>query len=177
MSAVKITERSKFDIRSEETELELAERSFRKAFELDPSHAEAQLRRGRTLSRLGRHQDAAVEIRAARARLDEPILKYFAALFMAAEEEVAGRLDEATQAYQEASALYSRAQAPWVGLSQLAHRRGDRVAARELLTKTLAERDHELEDDPWWTYPRTAGRNAEKLLNDLYQAIRAGEPK
>jgi hypothetical protein len=98
-------------------------------------------------------------------------------LFLGAEEEALGRLAQARAAYTEAAALYPRAQAPRLGLSQLAHRTGDRVAARAEPAPALPPYVSDLKDDPWWTYRSAPGRHTDHLLAVVYHALGAGDTR
>jgi tetratricopeptide (TPR) repeat protein len=171
---IKVPPRTVLDVRSERWELSEAERLFRRALQASPEHAEARLRLGRTLARLGRHQEAAVELRTALDVAPEPVLQYYASLFLAAEEEALGRLDRARAMYERAVALVPTAQAPRLALSQLAHRTGDRVAARAAFEPLLQARDQAPIDDPWWVYSISCGRDANDRMSDVYRAVSGG---
>jgi tetratricopeptide (TPR) repeat protein len=156
-----------FALGSERAELRQAEGFFRRALEIKPDHGEARLRLGRVLGILGRHVDAARELRQALASVDDDLLRYYGELFVGAEEESLGQYDAAFDAYHRAAALYPTAQSPWLALSQLARRRGDRAAALRALQHVFdlpAEPDG---DDPWWTYYVAQARNTDQLLEDL----------
>jgi tetratricopeptide (TPR) repeat protein len=168
---IRVPPRTVLDVRSERWELSEAARLFRRALQADPEHGEARLRLGRTLARLGRHQDAASELTKALDGAPEPLLQYYASLFLAAEEEALGRFDRARSMYERAMALVPGAQAPRLGLSQLIHRTGDRVAARRMLEPLLEARDKAAEDDPWWLYSMSCGRNANDRMRDVYRAM------
>jgi tetratricopeptide (TPR) repeat protein len=169
-------ERGNFSMRSEVGELRLAADQFEEALKHAPAHPEARLRWGRTLGRLGRHQDAVVELRTARDRLDESMLKYYAELFVGAEEEAVGNLTTAERAYQNARSLFPMAQAPVLALSQLAHRRGERSEARRIIAEPLAAATTD-EDDPWWTYDVSCGRRAEEIYDSVYQRVAELQPR
>lgn len=162
---------------SEESELGEARDFFRRALALDPTSAETRLHYGRVLGRLGRHKEAAAELRLALAGTRDPLLTYFAQLFVGAEEEALGRHSEARTAYEEALSLHPRAQAPRLALSQLAHRSGDRASARAALARVLQPPDKRSEnDDPWWEYRTLAGRNAAILMGAVQRLVRGDEP-
>jgi tetratricopeptide (TPR) repeat protein len=152
----------------ERGELRQAEAFFRRALDIKPEHAEARLRLARVLGLLGRHNDAARELRQALASVDEDLLRYYGELFLGAEEESLSQYDAAFDAYQRAAALYPTAQSPWLALSSLGRRRGDRAAALRALQQLFDLPSTELErDDPWWTYHVTQARNADELLEAL----------
>jgi tetratricopeptide (TPR) repeat protein len=156
-------------------ELRTAAELFERALAARPGFTEAQLRRGRVLGVLGRHSDAAAELRDARAHLDEPQLRYQAAMFLGAEEEALGHAAGARDLYAEAAALYPRAPSPRLALSALARREGKPADAIGALTDALT-RDPADEDDPWWWYYVAQARNADELLDELRAPFLNGWP-
>lgn len=154
-----------FTIGNDRTELKEAETLFRSALALRPEFPEAKVRLGRVLGLLGRHEDAAKELVHAQAVVDDPLLQYFVALFLGAEEEALGRYDSAREAYERAAAIEPMAQSPWLALSQLARRRGDRASALRALQQMFDLPSIEPErDDPWWQYHVLQARDATDLL-------------
>jgi tetratricopeptide (TPR) repeat protein len=158
-------------VRSEGAELRAAESEYRRALDLDPGLTEARLRRGRVLARQGKHGDAVVELRAVLGFTGEPLLEYYARLFLGAEEETLGRLDHARQLYDEAAKIYPLAQSPRLASSQLAHRRGERAAARRMLDDALGPQSQRESDDPWWMYQASAGRQADEWREATYRLL------
>jgi tetratricopeptide (TPR) repeat protein len=151
---------------NDRTELHVAETHLRRALAIRPDFPEARLRLGRVLAVLGRHEDAARELAQAEASVDDALLRYFATLFLGAEEEALGRYDAAREAYEHAAAIYPMAQSPWLALSELARRRGDRPSALRALQQMFELPSAEPErDDPWWTYHIAQARNAAELLD------------
>jgi tetratricopeptide (TPR) repeat protein len=176
VDSAKLPARIRLDVRSESAELREAEAHFRRALDLDPSFGEARLRHGRVLARQGKHKDAASELRLAIEAAREPLLEYYARLFLGAEEEALVQLNAARTLYQQAAALYPRAQAPRLALSHLAHRMGDRAASREVLSDVLGSSAHKgTEDDPWWTYHMSAGRQAVEWMQATYRVLARGK--
>jgi Flp pilus assembly protein TadD len=122
-----------------------------------------------------RHEEAARELRSVLPLLTRDVDRYYAQLFLGADENALGRLDAARSAYQQAASLFPRAQSPWLALSQLAWQQGDSVAARTAflaladLPSSAAERD-----DPWWDYDIAPAADAEQLLNNV-RALAARE--
>lgn len=159
------------DIGSDRSELREAETLFRRTLEIKPDHAEARMRYGRVLGALGRHAEAAVELRRAVAELREAQMLYYAQLFLGAEEEALGNRDPARAAYERAAELSPRAQSPLLALSQLARRYGDRPAALRAMEWlfTLPDEDRNERDDPWWRYYVDQARDADELLDAIRQ--------
>jgi tetratricopeptide (TPR) repeat protein len=134
-------------------ELVKAERFFRDSLAQRPEHVETRLRRGRVLDDLGRHEEAAAELRRAMADGASGSLLYLAELFLGRAEEASGHYDAARTAFEHASALYPNAQSPRLALSQIARRAGDRRAAqRELQVIAKLPDDERRREDPWWFY-------------------------
>lgn len=172
VATAKLPPLTKLLVLSETNELRQAESEFRRAIELDPAFGEARLRYGRVLARLNKHSEAAAQLRQAVTMVRAPIVEYYARMFLGAEEEALGRLNDARSRYEEAAALYPRAQAPRLALSQLSHRGGNRAAAREVLNR-MHERSSQigLEDDPWWIYQPSAGRMADEWREATYRLL------
>ncbi|MCM3879760.1 MAG: hypothetical protein ND807_06615 [Vicinamibacterales bacterium] len=156
------------DVGSRRMELERAERFFRQTLALEPAAAGARIRLGHTLGELGRHEEAASELRRAiDARLDGPDL-YFAELFLGYEEQTLGKPGEAKRHYENAAELYPRAQSPWLALSQLARQSGDRAGALGALRSVTAlPPDASDRWDPWWDYYEVHRDDAERLLDQM----------
>jgi tetratricopeptide (TPR) repeat protein len=163
------------EIGSDESESRKAERYFRKTIALDPAFVEARLRLGRTLAAAGRHADAAAELQAVASATDDPVLQYHANLSLGREEQALGHRDAARSAFERAAALYPRAQSPYLALSQLSRRYGDKAGARRALQPVLDLPARESErEDPWWDYHISAGRHADVLLTQLRKPFLAG---
>jgi tetratricopeptide (TPR) repeat protein len=164
---------ARLNVVSEEGELRRAAQLYRRALELDPSHTEAAVRYGRVLGRLGQHTEAVEHLRAVKGTSD-PVIGYFAELFLGFEEEAVERFEDARTAYDRALALFPRAQAPRLALSQLLHRAGDRAAARDALAPVLQPWGDGVAGDPWWIYRTTPGRRASELIAAVYRAVAPG---
>ena len=142
------------DVGSERVELREAEGLFRRVLEIASDRAEARLRYGRVMGALGKHAEAAGELRRAVADLTDRQLLYYAELFLGGEEEALGNRDAARVAYEEAARLFPMAQSPLLALSQLARRYGDRGGALRAIERLFAlpAEDRTEKDDPWWWY-------------------------
>lgn len=150
-----------------------AERAYQRAFELDPSMVEARIRRGRVLTGLGRRTDGVRELRAATASTDDPLLRYWAHLFLGRALETAGDDDEARAAFERAHALYPRAQSPVLSLSRIADATGAVEAADPLAALLGLQEPTSIQDDPWLTYHEGIGRDVEDLIERLRSRMRA----
>ncbi len=168
---IRLPPNTTLDVGSESWELRQAESLFGRALDVNPAHIEARLRHGRTLARLGRHADAASQLRQALDGARETLLEYYSALFLGAELEALDQFVEARTAYQRAANLFPNARAPRLALSQLTHRSGDRAAAKAELAAVLRPYQTDLDDDPWWTYQLTCGRGASDLMDDVYRSV------
>jgi tetratricopeptide (TPR) repeat protein len=157
------------DVGSERVELREAEGLFRRALEIKSDHTEARLRYGRVLGALGRHDEAAVQLRRAVADLTDRQLLYYAELFLGGEEEALGNRDAARVAYEQAAGISPMAQSPLLALSQLARRSADRNGALRAIARLFALRAEERadHDDPWWWYYVIQARDADDLLEAM----------
>jgi len=165
-------------IGSDRAELRLAEGFFKRALAKQPDMGEAHLRFGRVLGLEGRHADAAAEIRQAMTLVTDTPLRYYGELFLGAEEEALGRLDEARDAFDRAAALFPSAQSPLIALSELAKRRGDRAGALAAIQRvfTLPPAGWEGRDDPWWSYHTAQARDAEALVDAVRAPFQREKP-
>jgi tetratricopeptide (TPR) repeat protein len=162
---------------SEDEDLKAAEALFRKALALNPRLAEGRVRLGHVLLARGKPQDAADELRAAAPPADNPLLRYFRAMFMGRAEEALGHASLARGSYAQAALIYPRAQSPYVALSALATGRGDRAGARVEMQRVFDLDDAGSErEDPWWAYWTTQARNTDELLEKLWRPFRETQP-
>jgi tetratricopeptide (TPR) repeat protein len=154
-------------IGSSRSNLRQAETFFSRAVELDSSFAVSRLHLGRVLGLEGHHEDAANELRRVAATAGDPLTQYYAWLFLGVEEQSLGRLDPARESFDKAASLYPRAQSPYLALSQLARRRGDRLGALRAIQQVLAlSADDRQREDPWWTYLAGSAEQAWTLLSE-----------
>ena len=155
------------EIDSARLELRRAESFFRGALSQDPAHAEARVRLGRALGLLDRHADAASELRAASESPADAEQRYYSHLFLGAEEEALGRFEAARASYGRARQGYPRAQSPYLALSKLARRTGDRAGALRATEEMFDLSTDPARNDPWWSYFVVGARNAEHWLDEL----------
>jgi tetratricopeptide (TPR) repeat protein len=163
------------DVFSDHLELSEAAALFRRTLQIKSDFPEARLRYGRVLDLLGKHAEAATELRKAIGSLVDRQLLYYGGMFLGAAEEALGNRDAARVAYEESAKLYEMAQSPWLALSQLARRSGDRPGALRAIERVfvLQADDRSEKDDPWWWYYVAQGRDAEALLDAMQQPYRA----
>ena len=140
----------------------------------DEAHAEARLRLGRTLGQLDRHADAASALRAASKSLADSQQRYYSDLFLGAEEEALGRFEAARAAYERARRAYPRAQSPYLALSKLARRTGDRAGALRTTEEMFDLSKDPARNDPWWSYFVVGARHAEDWLDALRRPFKRG---
>jgi len=147
--------------------LERAERALRSAVAADPSLVEARLRLGRVCWRLGETTEARSFLQDVLDRKPERETALLAHLFLGRLDEDAGRLDEATQAYEAALALDPSAQAARIALSHVRLRRGDTASARAEAETALGFSGYRLRQDPFWLYPWGPSVGVEERLEAL----------
>jgi tetratricopeptide (TPR) repeat protein len=155
--------------------LRKAERLLEKAVLLDAGFFEARVRLARITALLGRREEAARELRPLASGDAQPVVRYFAALFLGDVEQALGRRDAAIDAFRLAATLYPQAQSPHLALSVLAIGHADRsgaVAELQQLLQLPAQESRRF--DPWWTYHLGNGRNVEELLSGLWATFAAG---
>jgi hypothetical protein len=165
------------DVASEGTALRDAEAYFRRALARDPLRRDARIHLGHVLLARGRAQEAADELRQVDTADDPAVNQYFHAMFLGAAEEALARFDQAREAYSRASSVFPGAQSPYLALSALATRRGDRAAALKeagrLFELPVLTREP---SDPWWTYHLWQARAVEEWFDKLYLPF-AGESR
>ena len=154
---------------SERANLRRAEDFLKHALETDAGNAEARVRLGHVLGRQGRHQEAADLLRRAVAdTAADPLNQYYAALFLGTEQSALGQFDEARRSFELASAHAPNAQSPYLALSQLARRAGDRAGALRAMERMLAlPPDGADRWDPWWSYSDEPAGRAESRLEHV----------
>jgi tetratricopeptide (TPR) repeat protein len=160
---------------TEDEELRKAERLFRESLERDQTRTEARIRLGRVLGRRGRHQEAIVELRRATMETKNRLLQYYGQIFLGAEAAALDLVDEARRAYERAAELYPAAQSPYLAISALAARTGNRAEALSAIESVLAGDEAVLSDDPWWTYYTSQARGLDGILTALREALKETE--
>lgn len=159
----------------QEDEWRQAERLLREAVK-QGAPSEANLRLARVLARLGRHEDAASELRRAASRLDEPRLQYLCALFLGSEEAALGRREAAEASFERAAALFPTAQSPLVALADLAWRNGNRSAALDALHRIRSlPTESGKREDPWRDYYGSVGSDASAQMSALRASVSIGQ--
>jgi len=162
--------------RSASAHLKEAEGLFRRAVASNPDFVEARVHHGAVLGALRRHGEAADELRKAIAAAPEVVLRYYAEMFLGDEEQALGRKDSARAHYSEASTLFPSAQSPWIALSALARRGGNRVESLSAIRRALDLPPYQRvrREDPWWEYYSWFSQDAVTRLRDLYRPFAAG---
>ena len=161
---------AKFDVSSRKGELREAENLFRKALKAKPDHLETRIHLGRVLGLRGEHVEAEMLLRKAVADANEPLLQYYARLFLGAEQEALGDRAQARDVYDGATVLYPEAQSPRLALSLLASVEGNHDDALAMMARVLGLRREE-RNDPWWRYHGSQGRNAPDALAAVYASV------
>jgi tetratricopeptide (TPR) repeat protein len=164
------------DVASASTHWQRAERFFREAVASDPTMTEARLRLGRVIGLLGRHQEAIAELQRAVDSSDETLLRYYGEMFLGSEERALGRDAAARPHYERAARLYPSAPSPYLALSDLGHRAGDRSAALGAMTQAFTvAADRKDASDPWWVYLIAPFDNADDLVARCRREFAAGK--
>ena len=164
--------------RSSRGELQQAESFLRQAIKSRPALAEARVRLGRVLDLLGRHEEGAAELRRAASATENPLLLYYADLFLGQAEQALDHRDEARASFERAASRYPRAQSPRLALSQAARRSGDRAGALGAIQHVLDLPASEgRREDPWWYYNEIHVPDADHLLDEMRKPFLAAEPR
>lgn len=132
----------------------------------DPGSAEAHLRLGRVLWRLGDLAEARVALRAAEASHPTPAQAYLARLFLGDVEADDGQLAAAAEAYAAAVAIQPDCQSARLALSRSRLEQGNGAAARGELQKALALAGRRA-PDPYWLYPLGQSARFPALIDEL----------
>jgi tetratricopeptide (TPR) repeat protein len=137
------------EVRDRRALLRAAEEEYRRALATEPDLAEAHLRRGSVLARLGRAASARGELKWVVSHSDDGHVLYLCHLFRGRIEQDAGHLDAAVAAYRMAVAQNRGSQAGNLALGQVLDRLGQRASAVEALRQAVTLRG---QDDSWWLY-------------------------
>jgi tetratricopeptide (TPR) repeat protein len=160
---------------SRTSELQRAERFLRDALTADPRNVSARLRLGHTLGELGRHSDAAAELRRAIELEPDTESLYLAELFLGRAEHALGKLDEAKRRFERAVTLFPDAQSPQLALAYLAREAGDRGAAYRAL-RAITDPPDGSRLDPWLWYYKPHREDAAPLM-ELMRSQLSGAPR
>jgi tetratricopeptide (TPR) repeat protein len=163
-----LTRGSFYDFPSQRASAAEAVRYFRRAIEIRPGFAEARVHLARLTGAGGDHRQAIAELERAIRDTTDPVVLYYAWLFLGNEQQAIQRFNPARTAYQQALKLFPESQSPAFALSQLERRLGDRRAASEAISRALRlpQPDNERRD-PWWRYYEGSARNARALFAQL----------
>jgi hypothetical protein len=162
-------------VRGARADLDEAEELYGRAISRDRQFTEARVHRGRVLGLLGRHRDAAEELRLALSSVDGPKDRYYAELFLGDAEESLGNREAAREHYRQAAALYPRAQSPLLALAMLTRQFGERAGAREAMRPLLGlPPARDMAADPWWLYHRWQRVDYRARFKELYASFSDG---
>jgi tetratricopeptide (TPR) repeat protein len=131
--------------------------------------AEASVRRGFLLFRLGRRAEA-LAVLTATGNIADATLGYWAALFRGRVLETEGTPDDAAAAYERAAALFPGSQTPAVALASLWKRHDRPIDAGRWAAAVTSGQRAGL--DPWWEY----WSGDYRLLTTWVAALRSSRP-
>jgi hypothetical protein len=160
------------DIPVEEVANENAERLFRRTLQVAPTFVEARVRLGRLLEVRDRFADALAELSMAvndRAVAQDPVVLFYAQLFAGRAEHALGQVGDAARHDGGALALFPDAQSALLARSQLALVTADAGGALAPIGRLAAlPADPGRRIDPWWQYQLGPGRDADRLLAQMW---------
>jgi tetratricopeptide (TPR) repeat protein len=148
-----------------------AEEHYRRALALEPGFAEARVRLGYVLFRLGRADEASRELQRAVEDARDPDVSYLGTLFLGAVREHAGRLTEAIGMYRKAREIGPACQVSAVALSHALFLTGDRNAAAGVAREAASMSPADCED-AWWSYDYGQARKIDETVEALRREIR-----
>ena len=155
-------------VESADRELTEAQRLFSRALDRDPGLVEARVRLGRVLALRGRHAEAIRHLREASLAPTEPLIAFYACLFLGSELVTQGDYTAARAAYLQAAERFPLAQSINLSLAELAWRFGQRDEMETRLKIALDSAD--AASDPWRTYHAAHGRSAALLLQEVRES-------
>lgn len=157
-------------IRDEDEELRDAERRFRQALALDPTLSEAWMRLGHVLGRLRRHRDSLEALTRALGASPEPLVEYYALLFLGRAHEAIGSRAEAIAVLERAGRMAPGATVPHLVLARLRRAEGDREGSLASLGEALRPRRDDEGGEPWWAYRGVRAHGSAAWLDRVRQA-------
>lgn len=155
-------------VESADRELAEAQRLFSRALDRNPGLVEARVRLGRVLALRGQSAEAIRHLHQASLVPTEPLIAFYAFLFLGSELVRQGDYAGARAAYLEAAERFPLAQSVNLSLAELAWRFGRRDEM-EMRTK-IALDSADAASDPWRTYHAAHGRSAALLLQQVRES-------
>ncbi len=153
------------------TELQAAERAFRRALALDPALHEARIRLGHVLCELGEDRQAVAMLAPALEAPLAPFAAFYAAMALARAHEHLGHYADAGIAYDGAAARFPGAQSAEIGRSRVALAQGQAAEALAGIVAVVGP-GTSARPDPWPSYFRLHDAAAETQLRDWRRGLR-----
>ena len=129
------------------------------------------------LGALGRDDAALSELTRAREMLADPVLVYYADLFLGRSQAALGDRERARASYERGGGGVSAgAQSPLLAQSELARHASD-VAGAVRALQSLLSLPEDRRAEPWWIYDVSSSRNADTLMAEARAALAGGSPR
>lgn len=148
---------------------------LRKALVGRPDFLEARLRLGRLLVEQKQYDAAINELGQVVQATEDRALRYYGLIFTGDALLSLDRAAEARAAFEQALAVYPRAQAARIGLAAAFRTMSDRQSAVQavMATMSLPGASRGGSDEPWWNYYDGDEGSVDRLLAELRASFRA----
>lgn len=140
------------------------------AAKLETVRAEAELRMGFTLHRIGDFERALTHLRSATSLTTDPAVRYLAHLFAGRTLDRLGRTEEAITAYRQAVEAMPSGQTAGLALAAALAKTGARADAARAAADSLASGTPA--EDPWIGYGQGEVRQWKPIIASLREALR-----
>ena len=140
---------------------------FRQALAIDSMMPEALVRLGYAYGQLQQHREAIGQLELAAKQTMTPLWQYYTWVLLGREQQAAGELTRSRISFERAAALSPTAQAPRLGLSQLARDLDDLPGALAPLALFAVPGNIWGRDEPLWQFHKVHLPDAEALVAEL----------
>jgi tetratricopeptide (TPR) repeat protein len=152
--------------------LDRAEKQYLQVLEIAPHHAEANLRLGHVLRRMGRNDEAMFHLDNALADKASPDITLIANVVLGDIHRSKGQLSRAITCYRTAVEIEPHCQTAAVALSHGLHQARHFEESSEILKQLLRVRsDSVMNRDAWWRYLCRHSGRSDSMLSELREEV------